>query len=347
MIAPPLPPSSGDVTTIASLVDLAQAAGTSVSTASRALSGHSSVNEKTRLRIQKLADAHGFQPNRLARNLRLQRTQSIGLVLPLGHEAGQHLSDPFFLSLLGHLADGLTERGYDLVLSRVIPHDGTWLDRLVDSGRIDGLILIGQSDQSAVIDKVAARYAPIVVWGARLPGQRYLTVGSDNRLGGARAAEHLIAIGRRRLLYLGNASAPEFAERLAGFQDAVSRAGPGVAAAALDLHMTPDAAHLAIAKYLTGHPAPDAIFAASDVVAMSALRALRERGLSVPQDVAVVGYDDVTLAAHTAPALTTIRQDLVVGAKALIEILFRRIAGEPAQSLQLDPQLIVRGSSVA
>ncbi|WP_339501774.1 LacI family DNA-binding transcriptional regulator, partial [Pseudomonas canadensis] len=80
------------MTTIASLVDLAQAAGTSVSTASRALSGHSSVNEKTRLRIQKLADAHGFQPNRLARNLRLQRTQSIGLVLPLGHEAGQHLS---------------------------------------------------------------------------------------------------------------------------------------------------------------------------------------------------------------------------------------------------------------
>ena len=77
------------------------------------------------------------------------------------------------------------------------------------------------------------------------------------------------------------------------------------------------------------------------------LTALRERGLSVPQDVAVVGYDDVTLAAHTAPALTTIRQDLVVGAKALIEILFRRIAGEPAQSLQLDPQLIVRGSSVA
>ncbi|EIZ79004.1 LacI family transcriptional regulator [Novosphingobium sp. Rr 2-17] len=350
MTAPPSDPSFSDTDNtiaIGSLADLARAAGTSVSTASRALSGHSSVNEQTRLRIRTLADAHGFQPNRLARNLRLQRTQSIGLVLPLGHETGQHLSDPFFLSLLGHLADGLTERGYDLVLSRVIPHDGGWLDRLVDSGRIDGLILIGQSDQSAVIDRVAARYAPIVVWGADLPGQCYLTVGSDNRLGGARAAQHLIAIGRRRLLYLGNASAPEFAERLAGFEDAVGAAGPDVAGEALDLHMTPDAAYAAIAEHLANNPAPDAIFAASDVVAMSALRALREQGLRVPQDVAVVGYDDVTLAAHTTPPLTTIRQDLMAGAAALIELLFRRIAGEPAQSRRLDPELIVRGSSVA
>ncbi len=337
---------AGDPTTIGSLADLARAAGTSVSTASRALSGHSSVNEQTRARIRTLADAHGFQPNQLARNLRLQRTQSIGLVLPLGHETGQHLSDPFFLSLLGHLADGLTERGYDLMLSRVIPADSDWLNRLVDSGRIDGLILIGQSDQSAVIDRVAARYAPIVVWGADLPGQRYLTVGSDNRLGGARAAQHLIAIGRRRLLYLGNASAPEFAERLAGFEAAVAAGGSGVAGTTLDLHMTPDAAYAAIAAYLADHPAPDAIFAASDVVAMSALRALRERGLRVPQDVAVVGYDDVTLAAHTTPALTTIRQDLMTGAAALIDILFRRIAGEPADSRLLDPQLIVRGSSI-
>ncbi|KQM68195.1 LacI family transcriptional regulator [Sphingomonas sp. Leaf17] len=340
----------GVPTTIGSLADLARAAGTSVSTASRALSGHASVNEQTRARIRSLADAHGFQPNQLARNLRLQRTQSIGLVLPLGHEAGQHLSDPFFLSLLGHLADGLTARGYDLMLSRVIPTDSDWLDRLVDSGRIDGLILIGQSDQGAVIDRVAARYAPIVVWGADLPGQRYLTVGSDNRLGGARAAQHLIAIGRRRLLYLGNASAPEFAERLAGFETVVGAAlaagGSGVTGTTLDLHMTPDAAYAAIAAYLADHPAPDAIFAASDVVAMSALRALRERGLRVPQDVAVVGYDDVTLAAHTTPGLTTIRQDLVTGAAALIDILFRRIAGEPAESRRLDPQLIVRGSSV-
>ncbi|WP_242136941.1 substrate-binding domain-containing protein [Sphingomonas sp. TREG-RG-20F-R18-01] len=331
---------------ITSLADLARAAGTSVSTASRALSGHSSVNEQTRARIRDLADTHGFQPNQLARNLRMQRTQAIGLVLPLGHETGQHLSDPFFLSLLGHLADGLTERGYDLMLSRVIPRDGDWLDRLVDSGRIDGLILIGQSDQDAVIDRVAARYPPIAVWGAQLPGQRYVTVGSDNRLGGLRATEHLIAIGRQRLLYLGNTSAPEFAERLAGFREAVDSAGPGVTGEMLDLHLTPDAAYAAISTYLSNHPAPDGIFAASDVVAMSALRALREHGLDVPGDVAVVGYDDVTLAAHTTPALTTVRQDLVSGAAALIDIVFKRIAGQPATSRLLDPTLIIRGSTV-
>ncbi|NIJ09568.1 DNA-binding LacI/PurR family transcriptional regulator [Sphingomonas vulcanisoli] len=332
---------------IGSLADLARAAGTSVSTASRALSGHSSVNEQTRARIRSLADQHGFQPNQLARNLRLRRTHAIGLILPLGHETGQHLSDPFFLSLLGHLADGLTERGYDLLLSRIIPMTADWLDRLVDSGRTDGVILIGQSDQQETIERVAHRYAPLVVWGAGRPDQRQLTVGSDNMGGGSAAARHLIAIGRRRLLYLGNIAAPEFMQRYEGFRQAVAGAGRGVTGTALELHMTPDAAYSAITAYLDTHPAPDGIFAGSDVVAMSALRALTERGLTVPHDVAIVGYDDVSLAAHTIPGLTTIRQDLVAGAAALIDILFKRIAGETAASVMLKPELIVRGSTVA
>lgn len=328
---------------VTSLVDLARLAGTSVSTASRALSGHPSVKAETRDRVCALADVHGFRPNQMARNLRLRRTQAIGLVLPLGHETGQHLSDPFFLSLLGHLADALTEHGHDLMLSRIIPHDDAWLDRLVDSGRIDGLILIGQSDQSAVIERVAARYAPIVIWGAHRPGQRQVTVGSDNVGGGALAARHMLAMGRTRLLYLGNLTAPEFAQRHAGFADAAAQGG--AVAEVLELHMTPDAAHDAIAARLAAGPVPDAIFAASDVVAMSALRALADRGLRVPDDVAVIGYDDVTLAAYTTPSLTTIRQDLRIGAAALVDILFRRIAGDPAGSVLLPTELIVRRST--
>ncbi len=327
-----------------SLADLARLAGTSIATASRALSGHPSVKAATAERIRGLAREHGFQPNQMARNLRLKRTQAIGLVLPLGHETGQNLSDPFFLSLLGHLADGLIDRGYDLLLSRIIPTAPDWLDRLVDSGRTDGLILIGQSDQSAAIERVAARYAPLVVWGAQQPGQRHLTVGSDNLAGGAAAAHHLLSIGRRRLLYLGNIRGPEFVQRLEGFRDAVATE-PSASASVLELHMTPDAAYAAVAAWLADNPVPDAIFAGSDVAAMSALRALTERGLSVPGDVAVVGYDDVALAAHTTPPLTTVRQDLTLGAAALIDILFRRIAGEDAQSIVLPPELVVRGST--
>ncbi len=317
----------------------------SESTISRALSGHSSVNAQTRERIRELAAIHGYKPNQLARNLRLRRTNAIGLVLPLGHETGQQLSDNFFLTLMGHLADGLTERGYDLLLSRVVPRDDQWLDSLVDSGRVDGVILIGQSDQRHVIDRTARRYAPLVVWGAQLPDQAHLTIGTANREGGELAARHLLGLGRRAPLFLGNPVLPEFAQRLEGFRAACEAAG--IAVRTLSLHMTPDEAHDAIAHDLETQKVPDAIFAASDVVAMSALRALSEKGLRVPEDVAVVGYDDITLAAHTSPSLTTIRQDTALGARLLIDTLFRRIAGEAAESRILQPELIIRRSTVA
>lgn len=328
---------------VRSLADLARLADLSAATVSRALSGHSSVNENTRARVRALATEHGYRPNQLARNLRLQRTQSIGLVLPLGHETGQHLTDPFFLTLLGHLADELVTRGYDLTLSRVIPDDEEWLDRVVDSGRIDGLILFGQSDQVDIIERVAARYDPLVVWGAALPDKRHLTVGSDNIEGGRLAAAHLLSLGRRRPLFLGNPHPPEFAQRLMGFERELAKAG--VASITVPLHMTFEGATAAVTDYLSTNPLPDAIFAASDVVAVGALKALAARGLAVPGAVAVVGYDDVSLAAHTTPALTTIRQDIPTGARRLVDMLFARMGGQTVTSCILPTELVVRAST--
>ncbi|RZM37585.1 MAG: LacI family DNA-binding transcriptional regulator, partial [Sphingomonas sp.] len=206
------------------LADLAALAGVSTATVSRALAGHSSVNTRTGERIRALAREHDVRPNQLARNLRLKSTGAIGLVLPLGHARTQHLTDPFFLSLLGLLADLLVERGYDILLSRVIPDSDDWLARVVDHGRIDGLLLVGQSNQFAVIERVAQRYGPLVVWGAHRSGQQHLTVGSDNAAGGRLAAEHLIAQGRRRLMFVGDPAPPEFADRLAGFAAAANPA---------------------------------------------------------------------------------------------------------------------------
>lgn len=325
------------------LADLAILAGVSTSTVSRALAGHSSVNEATRERIRALAQAHEVRPNQLARNLRLKSTGAIGLVLPLGHARTQHLTDPFFLALLGFLSDLLVERNYDILLSRVIPTDDDWLDRLIDSGRIDGLLLVGQSDQSAVIDRAAARYRPLVVWGARRPGQVHLTVGSDNVLGGRIAATHLLERGRRRLMFLGDPHPPEFSDRLAGFRAAAGEAGAAVEV--LSTAMTPDAAHAAMADRLVGRALPDGIFAASDVAAMSALRALAAAGIDVPHDTAVVGYDDVTIAAQTSPPLTTIRQDLTRGSAMMVERLLARIEGMDVESGFVPPELIVRAST--
>lgn len=329
---------------ITKISELAELAGVSTATASRALAGSDLVNKKTRERIVGIATEYDFRPNELARNLRLKRTLSIGVVLPLGHEVGQNFSDPFFITMLGHLADGLAARGYDLMLSRVIPTDTTWLDRIVSAGRVDGIIIIGQSNQSEVIERVGKNYLPMVVWGSDIPGKSYCSVGSDNRKGGALAAQHLIDKGRRKLIFLGNIRAPEFAERQQGFSDACHAAQIDQIRT-LDVHLTADAAYSALVDYFGNEEMPDGIVAASDIIAMSAVRALAERRMNVPEDVSVIGYDDIPLAQHTTPPLTTVRQDLSQGAALLIELLFKRLSGEETGSVVIAPELVERGST--
>lgn len=326
------------------LSEIAAEAGVSISTASRALAGNTMIGVATRERVLAIATRRGFQINQAARSLKLRRTTAIGLVLPLGHERGQHLSDPFFNAMLGFLADAIVERGHELLLSRIIPVDDGWLDRLAASGRVEGVIIIGQSDQRAVLDRAANGYRPLVVWGAYSDKHAHCTVGTDNRLGGEMAAAHLISGGCRRLAFLGNPGAPELGQRWEGVQGACASAGLG-APMLLPVHLTIEEAYAMIAECLSGPVVPDGIVAASDVVAMAAIRALGERGLSIPGDVAVIGYDDVALAAHTAPPLTTIRQPIEAGAVLLVDLLFRRIAGEDAASVVLPPELVVRATS--
>ncbi len=331
---------------IRNITDLAKLAGVSPGTVSRALADSQLIAKKTRDRIQQLAREHDFRPNVMARNLRIKRAGAIGVLIPLGHETGQHISDPFFMTLLGYLADALTERGHDLLLSRVIPTDPGWLSRVVDSGRVDGVILIGQSDQFSVIDSVAQRYLPMVAWGANLPGQIHCSVGSDNRKGGELATRHLIERGCRNFAFFGDPVAPEISERLAGCRAALAEAGMGDNLTILPAHLTAETAHPAISKWLDETKTiPNGIIAASDVIAMSALRALSEHGLSVPDEVHVIGYDDLAFANQTVPPLSTIRQDLPKGALHLVDLLFRRIAGENTASVVLDPTLVLRQSS--
>ena len=240
----------------------------------------------------------------------------------------------------------MTDRDYDLLLSRVLPSNKDWLAQFVDSGRVDGVIIIGQSDQSAVLDEVASRYLPIVVWGGQIEGQVYCSVGSDNKLGGRLATEHLINKGCRRIAFFGDAAAPEIAQRLDGCREALAEAGIDATIDYLPVHLTAENAHPAIlARLSENRIVPDGIVAASDVVGMSALRALSEFGLSVPSDVRVVGYDDLSIAAQTTPPLSSIKQDLATGAAHLVDILFRRMAGEATKSVVMTPSLICRSST--
>ena len=334
------------MTKIRNIKELAEIAGVSTGTISRALADSPLISVKTRARIQALAKEYDFRPNVMARNLRIQRTGAIGVLIPLGHETGQHLSDPFFVTMLGLIADALTERGYDLLLSRVIPTDSGWLDRYVDSGRVDGVIVIGQSDQSVVLDAVAARYRPLVAWGAHVQGQVHCSVGSNNRKGGDLAVSHLLSRGAQRIAFLGDPRAIEISERLEGSRDAMARAGLADSLTVVPAHLMPEAALPDIARFLaTTKPRPEGIFAASDVIAMSAMRVLADMGLQVPGDIRVIGYDGLEMGEHTVPRLTTIRQNFALGATHLVDMLLRRIAGEETPSVVMEPELIMRSSS--
>jgi DNA-binding LacI/PurR family transcriptional regulator len=335
-----------DVVRAKNITDIARLAGVSPGTVSRALANSELISRKTRDLIQALAREHDFRPNVMARNLRSKRAGAIGVLIPLGHETAQHISDPFFMSLIGNLADALTERGYDLLLRRVIPTNPDWLVEIVDSGRVDGVILIGQSDQCEVIDKVAQRYLPLVVWGAQLKNQIHCSVGTNNCKGGELAVRHMIERGARSFAFLGDPVAPEIAQRLEGARLALAAAGLCESLEVLPAHLTAETAHPVISQWLGRiKNVPDGIIAASDVIALSSLRALADHGYDVPGKVRVMGYDDVPLAAQAIPALTTIRQDLVAGAMHLVDLLFRRIAGEKTASIVLEPQLMVRSSS--
>lgn len=327
--------------------DLAEIAGVSTATVSRALAGTGNISAATRDRIRALAEQYDFRPSSTARNLRTGRTGTVGVIVPLGHEKSQHISDPFFMTLLGYIADRIADRGYDLLLSKVVPHDPEWLSRQIDSGRVDGIIIIGQSNQSDVINAVARYYAPLVVWGAAQPDQSYCSVGSDNRQGGFLATQHLLSLGCRKLAFFGDPSVPEVEERLNGFRDALRQSGDGAVGATLPVHFVPEQALEDISGFLDLADRLDGIFATSDTIAMTALQALQDRRKSVPQDVKVIGFDDLDLARRTVPALSSVRQDLEAGADALVDLLFRKIAGETVESVTLQPQLIVRGSTVA
>ncbi|MCX7676907.1 MAG: LacI family DNA-binding transcriptional regulator [Alteraurantiacibacter sp.] len=327
--------------------DLARIAGVSTATVSRALAGTGNISAATREKIRALAKQYDFRPSSMARNLRTGRTGTVGVIVPLGHEKTQHISDPFFMTLLGHIADRVADRGYDLLLSRIVPNDPQWLSRQVDAGRVDGMIIIGQSNQSDVINSVARYYDPLVVWGAALPDQSYVSVGSDNRRGGQIATEHLLALGCRRLAFFGDPSVPEVEERLNGFRDALRKSPETAVGATLPVHFVPERALEDISGFLDLTDRLDGIFATSDTIAMTALQALQDRGRKVPQDVRIIGFDDLDLARRTVPGLSSIRQDLEAGADALVDLLFRKIAGEAVESVTLQPQLVVRGSTVA
>ncbi len=326
------------------MTDLARMAGVSTSTVSRALSGSPLIPEATRSRITELARSLNYRVNVGAANLRKRDVQTVGVVI-LG-DSLQMISDPFLLSILGSVADTLDERGMSLLLTRLKDHRAHVLSDLVESGQVAGLIVIGQLTLHDHLNHLARNGFPMVVWGANLPDAQYPVVGGDNAQGGYLATRHLIEKGCRRIAFFGDVSHPEAGLRYQGYARALQEAGIEQDPRLLQSFLFGDSRiRQVIDGWLDQRLRFDAIVASSDVTAISLTGALSERGIAVPGQVRVVGYDDIALAEHVHPTLTTVRQPTSDAGRALVKLLYEALAGEPRRSLMLPAELIVRESS--
>lgn len=330
------------------MIDIARMAGVSTSTVSRALNGSSLTNDETKQRIIELARSLNYTINQSAKNLRMGDNRTIGVVIPYDRQIRQHISDPFFLGMLGSLADALTDSNYDLLLSRVEADHLDDMAALYDSGRARAIMVIGQWGHHDQLNELAKRNVPMVVWGAQMPRQLYCSVGSDNFSGGKLATEHLLKIGRRRIAFMGNVELPEAEQRYNGYLQAHLEAGVSVDPKLyLPSPFTPEEAQGVMRQFLTSGISMDAVVAASDLIAINAMGVLMGAGISIPKDVSVVGYDDVDMASHSFPPLTTIRQPLDLAGKAMMDCLQDILDGKPVESKVLPTSLVLRESTQA
>jgi DNA-binding LacI/PurR family transcriptional regulator len=331
--------------------DIAYAAGVSQPTVSRALRGDRAVSEKTRSKIEQIARDLNYTVDKNASSLRSQRSNTIALLFFEDPTPDESMINPFFLAMLGSITRATADRGLDLLISFQRMEDD-WHVQYQDSHRADGLILLGYGDYTKYrerMDQLTRQGTHFARWGSVSSDSSGVTVGTDNVEAGRLAGEHFLAEGRRRIAFLGNADEhyPEFNGRYSGLCSALIGAGiEPDDRLQFDALTTEEEGWAAARALLESRQEFDAIFAASDLIAIGAMRALSEAGRRVPKDVAVVGFDDIPSASLTTPPLSTVMQDIRGAGEALVETLLAQVEGRDLPPRRLPGRLIVRGSSV-
>lgn len=331
--------------------DIAFRAGVSQATVSRVLRGSPLVNEETRKRVEAVARELNYKVDRRASSLRTQKSGTLALLLFEDPTPDDSHINPFFLSMLGSITRACARHGQDLLVSFQQLSDD-WHSDYEDAMKADGLILLGYGDYEEYrhkLDALVERGTHFVRWGNVAPDQPGVSIGCDNVHGGRLAGEHLLACGRRRIAFLGHASShyPEFLDRFEGCSQALVAAGlaPLDRRLQVDAETSEEAGHAAALALLARGQPFDAVFAASDLIAIGAMRALAEAGIRVPEQVSMVGFDDIPMARFAVPPLTTVVQDTTRAGQLLVSTLMQLVREEPAESAMLPASLVVRRSS--
>lgn len=328
------------------IADIARLAGVSKSTVSRALNDSPLIKEETRARIRAIAREHNFRLNAPARQLSLQQSRTIAFVTHAYHPEFS-VEDLFGLEIMGGVSRGLYASGYDMLVVHVNPRETEWAHQYLDSGRVDGFILMTASRKQSHIKALVNMGAPFIAWGVPLPEAGFSTVTGDNFSGGRLAGEHLVRSGRQRIAFLGGpAEELEVQHRLKGFTSALEAAGRQIDPALLaygDYSHASGAA--AMRRLLEQAPGLDAVFANSDLMAIAALDVIRAAGKQAPEEVAVIGYDDLSIAAFNSLPLTTIRQNIPLAGRLLAQNLIQYIQTGVVTHTTIPVELVVRQSA--
>lgn len=331
-------------------VDIAHLAGVSQPTVSRALRDSPLVSLETRKRVQKIARELNYKVDVNARNLRSQRTSTLALLLFEDPGGGEAFINPFFLSMLGSITRASAKAGYDLLISFQQLSDD-WNAEYEDANKADGIIFLGYGDYTSYIKRISEldkQDAHFVTWGPVIEDQPGHFIGCDNIQGGFIAAEHLLKLGHTDIAFLGNASEdfPEFRDRYLGFEEAHAKYKvPLKQELCFVTNFSEEGGYQATQQLLACGEPFTAINCCSDLIAIGAIKALREAGLRVPADKVIVGFDDIPTAEHLAPSLTTVQQDTNLAGQVLVDSVIQLINGEAIESVLLPTQLVVRDSS--
>jgi DNA-binding LacI/PurR family transcriptional regulator len=326
--------------------DVAQRAGVSKGAVSFALNGRPGVADATRARILRAADELGWRPSASARALSKQRALAIGLVL--ARPPAQIGNDPYFGQLLAGMEEVLAAQGYALVMSVVADRDAevTTYERLASDQRIDGVVLTDPRADDPRYPLLAELGIPAVIVGDPVWSCPYPYIAADERPVVLQAVRHLIELGHRRIGHVsGPLNVAHAVVRDQAWRDAMADAGLQVSDS-VDGAFSADGGTQATVRLLDAVHPPTAIVYASDLMAIAGIAVARDRGLRVPHDLSVIGYDDIALARHIDPPLTTVRQDPVAAGRIAAARLLATLTGTPAEDVSPpDPVLVVRAST--
>ncbi|MHB1501371.1 MAG: LacI family DNA-binding transcriptional regulator [Candidatus Dormibacteria bacterium] len=328
----------------ATIYDLARVAGVSPSTVSRALRGRGQVSSATVRRVREAAASLKYRPNAVARSLTARQSASIAVLLP-------DIANPFFPALVREVQ--LRAHGYGqsvlLCNTGADPEAEVEYLEMLASQQIQGVVAMGLTASPARVRRYLKAGMRMVTLDRSSSLREIVSVQADHRLGGDLVTTHLIGIGHRRIAHIsGPLKVSVAAERGEGYVNALSREGltpsPGLEVAGA---FTEASGYQAAVELLSHGLEFTALVVGNDLMALGAMAALRQAGLRIPQDVSVVGFDDIEMGQYTVPALTTVRQPLALMAAAAVDILAERSAAAAPASIRIPVELVVRSSTAA